>query len=103
VVFLVDFPVVLLAVFFTVFIPSFFFEPDLLEAVVAFVFLVAAAWTSAADFFAFLTTFETACTGAESAAAFLTRLTTASAAECARMVAPLITRSPTIAPISCFG
>ena len=42
----------------------------------------------------FLVPFLTASTGANFAAAFLTRLTTVSAAECASRVAPLTTKSP---------
>src|SRR3954452_15163221 len=93
--------VVFLDDFFAAFLPVLFFGPDFLEAF--FAFLVFAALVPAADFFAFLTTFLTASTGADFAAAFLTRLTTVSAAERASRVAPLTTKSPTISPMSCFG
>jgi hypothetical protein len=92
--FLADF---FLADFFAAFLPALFFEPDFLEAF--FAFLLLAALEAAADFLAFFTTLETAFPGADFAAAFLKRLTTALAAEFARMVAELTTKSPTISPI----
>ena len=82
-------------------LPALFFGPDFLEAF--FAFLAFATLVPAADFFAFFGTFLTASMGANFAAAFLTRLTTVSAAECASRVAPLTTKSPTISPRSCFG
>jgi hypothetical protein len=100
--FLADFfLVVFLADFFAAFLPALFLEPDFLEGF--FAFLLFAALDAAADFLAFFTTLETAFAGADFAAAFLKRLTTAFAAEFARMVAELTTRSPTISPISGLG
>jgi hypothetical protein len=95
------FLVVFLADFFAAFLPALFFEPDFLEAFLAFLLL--AALEGAADFLAFFTTLETAFAGADFAAAFLKRLTTAVAAEFASTVAVLTTRSPTTSPISGLG
>src|SRR4051794_36763406 len=85
-----------LADFFAAFLPALFFAPDFLSVFFAFLaFLVLPALTPAADFLAFFTALATAFTGAEVAAAFLTRPTTAFAAVLARTVAPLTMRSPT--------
>src|SRR5947208_2942613 len=82
------------AVFFAAFfLPPPFFAAGFLAAFLAF--LVLAALTPPADFFAFFTAFAAAFTGADFAAAFLMRPTTAFAAVLASMVAPLTTRSPT--------
>jgi hypothetical protein len=104
--FLVLFPedfflVFFLADFFAAFLAALFFEPDFLEAFLAF--LLFAALEAAVDFLAFFTTLETAFAGADFAAAFLKRLTTAFAAEFASTVAVLTTRSPTTSPISGLG
>src|SRR5207253_889075 len=91
------FPAAFLPDFFAIFVlaPFFFFPAAFLAAdflTAFFAFLVRAALTPAADFFAFFAAFATAFTGADLAAAFLMRPTTAFAAVLASMVAPLTTR-----------
>jgi hypothetical protein len=76
-----------------------FRDDDLFEAFLFDGFL-AAAFAPAVAFF---TAFAAACIGADFAAAFFTRLTTAVAAEWAIAVAVPTTRSPTMSPISGFG
>jgi hypothetical protein len=102
---LVDFFTFFFAVFFAGrFFGAFFVFPedDFFEAFLLDGFL-AAAFAPAEAFLAFFTAFAAACTGADVAAAFFARFTTAVAAEWAIAVAVPITRSPTMSPIFGFG